>query len=140
MRNFFNSNWDVVDHAIAYGKRIKLRETPEFVGRGFFPRCWYWNGRLMLDNAKSFQATLRNEGSSRTRIDLYRSAHAINLIINGETFWIAVEAYLLKVHDPEAFVFQKAVQGRRRSCGFLFRKLRDCSHRRCNEWHWPAKR
>jgi hypothetical protein len=37
-------------------------------------------------------------------------------------------------------VFQKAVQGRRRSCGFLFRKLRDCGHRRCREWRWPTKR
>ena len=70
MRNFFNSNWDVVDHAIADGKRIKLPETPEFVGGGFLPKCGEWNGRLMLDNAKFFQATLCNDGSSRTRIDL----------------------------------------------------------------------
>src|SRR5215813_11083728 len=38
MRNFFNSNRDVADHAIAYGKRIKLREAPELVGGGFFPK------------------------------------------------------------------------------------------------------
>lgn len=38
MRNFFNSNRDGVDYAIAYGKRIKLREVPEFVGGGFFPK------------------------------------------------------------------------------------------------------
>src|SRR5262249_20919866 len=32
------SNRDVADHAIAYGKRIKLREAPELVGGGFFPK------------------------------------------------------------------------------------------------------
>src|SRR5262245_17151378 len=37
MRYFFNSNWDRVDHAVAYGKRIKLRRLQNLLVADVFP-------------------------------------------------------------------------------------------------------
>src|SRR5262245_36229331 len=105
MRNLFNSNWDAVDDAIAYGKRVKPCDAPEFVGGGSLPQCGDSLRRLLLNKTKLFQIAPCNGDSSRTCIDFKRSTHSINFDINDETFWVSVEILLVKFHRSKAFVF-----------------------------------